>query len=115
MVKAKFTTDEVNNAIREFSKKLKAKGLKVDRVILYGSYAYGNPRDFSDIDLAIISPSFHGKDRLTIQGMIANAVAGRSGLTIAIEPIGYSSEEYKKVDRATFLGEIKRTGRVIKI
>jgi hypothetical protein len=31
----------------------------VDKVILFGSYAYGTPRRESDIDLAVIAPDFN--------------------------------------------------------
>jgi len=113
MVKAKFTAVEVKEAAKEFVKILEAKKIKVSRLILYGSYARGNPRDFSDIDLAIVSPNFRGKNRFEIQELIAVAVSGRTGLTMAIEPIGYAPKEYACARMETFLGEIKRTGKRI--
>ena len=41
--------------------------IPVQEVILFGSYAHGNPKEHSDIDLAIISDWFRGKTR--IEGM----------------------------------------------
>ncbi len=114
MVKAKFSATEIKKAVQDFTGILEAHKIKVTGLILYGSYARGNPRDFSDIDLAIISPNFKGKNRLQIQGMIANAVSGRKGFTMAIEPIGYSPEEYLSAEPETFLGEIKETGRMLR-
>lgn len=111
MVKAKFTSVEVKKAAREFVKILETKKIKIDILILYGSYARGDPRDFSDIDLAVISSDFRGKNRLQIQEMIAKAVSGRKGITMAIEPIGYAPEEYDHANPETFLGEIKQTGK----
>jgi len=113
MVKAKFTPSEVERAIRELARILKVKKIKISRLILYGSYARGKQRNFSDIDLAIISPTFRGKNRFIIQEMIARAINGRKGIMTAIEPIGYSTEEYVQADPTTFLGEIKLTGREI--
>ncbi len=42
--------------IRKFIKTLKREGIAVDRVILYGSYAKGNARPDSDIDVAVVCP-----------------------------------------------------------
>lgn len=113
MVKAKFNSTEVRKISLEFAAMLEANKIKVGKIILYGSYARGNPRDFSDIDLAIISTDFRGKNRLQIQEMIAVAVSGRKGAVVVVEPIGYTPEEYAYAKRETFLGEIKETGRRI--
>lgn len=113
MVKAKFSSTEVRKIAWEFAAILETNRIKVGRLILYGSYARGNPRDFSDIDLAVISPDFRGKNRLQIQEMIAAAVSGRKGAMVVVEPIGYNPEEYARAKRETFLGEIKQTGKRI--
>lgn len=41
--------------IREFSQKI-AKQFQPDRIILFGSYAYGQPTEDSDVDLLVILP-----------------------------------------------------------
>lgn len=41
---------------------LEKKGLKIDKIILFGSYAKGNYRKESDVDIVIISKDFSGKD-----------------------------------------------------
>jgi uncharacterized protein len=111
MVKAKYTLSEVKSAAEKLAGRLEKAGIKISGIFLYGSYARGASRDYSDIDVAIISPDFKGKDRMVIQETIAMAIVGRSGILSAIEPIGFSVEEFTAADRATFLGEIKRTGR----
>ena len=111
MVKAKYSVSEVKKAIEELSSMLKKANIKVSAIFLYGSYAKGKSRDYSDIDVAIISPSFSGKGRMAIQETIANAIVGRSGILSAIEPIGYSTNEFAAADKTTFLGEIKNTGK----
>ena len=50
---------EIAKAIRAF---LKNKGIKVDKIILFGSYAKGNNSKGSDLDIAIVSSDFNGKD-----------------------------------------------------
>ena len=110
MVKAQYKLSEIRRAAKSFSFLLRNSGIKVSRLFLYGSYARGEPRDYSDIDIAIISPDFRGKSRMAIQETIAHSIVGRSGILAAFEPIGYSTEEFTKADSATFLGEIKSTG-----
>lgn len=64
MVKAKYTTTEIRKVVKVLVETLAANKIDVDKIILYGSYAKGTPRDHSDIDIAVISPSFKGKNCL---------------------------------------------------
>lgn len=45
--------------IRDF---LKERNIKVNRIVVFGSQVKGSFRVDSDIDLAIVSPDFEGKD-----------------------------------------------------
>ncbi len=103
------TKAEVRQLIEEYAEALSSI-ITVDKIILYGSYADGHPTEWSDIDIAVISRDFEGKNRLDIQGMLAKRHVGCSSY---LEPIGYSLEEYENAHHLTFLGEIKRTGLVI--
>lgn len=53
------------NRIRElihiYIQELEKNGLKIEKAILYGSYARGNQNEFSDIDFALISKDFTGE------------------------------------------------------
>lgn len=51
---------DFSEIINFFKKSLKKK-LKSVEVILFGSYAFGNPHSDSDIDLLVISPEFEKK------------------------------------------------------
>jgi predicted nucleotidyltransferase len=53
---------EIVGILRRFQKTLKAEGIQIDKIILYGSYASGKFHKDSDIDVAIVSPDF-GVDR----------------------------------------------------
>lgn len=57
MVKSKVT-----EAIRFFEKCLKEKGLKVSKIILFGSQVKGKTTEGSDVDILIISEDFRNKD-----------------------------------------------------
>ena len=103
------TATELENAISDFIQSL-LKGLRVDAVVLYGSYARGTPHEWSDIDLAVISPDFEGIPIWKRQEMIAHLTVHRYR---DIAPIGYPSSEYHNPGRHSFLREIIRTGRVV--
>ena len=38
--------------------------LDVEQVVLFGSWAYGQPHEWSDVDLAVVSVSFVGLGRV---------------------------------------------------
>jgi len=110
MVKAKYTTTEIKKIIKILAETLKTNKIDVDRIILYGSYAKGIPRDHSDIDIAIISPSFKGKKMLETQSVLARIF---SKYLAIIEPVGYSSEDFQSAEPGTLLSEIKKSGKVL--
>lgn len=113
MVKAKFNSKEVKKITKRFIKGLEKNQVIIDKAILFGSYAHGNSRNYSDIDLAVISRLFNRKNRFQIQTIIANALPDDQEVRVAIEPIGYSTWEYENAEQASFLAEIKKTGRVV--
>ncbi|MEW6215595.1 MAG: nucleotidyltransferase domain-containing protein [Nitrospirota bacterium] len=110
MVKAKYTTTEIRKVVKALVETLTASKIDVDKIILYGSYAKGTPRDHSDIDIAVISPSFKGKKLLEIQAELAKIFSKYLSI---VEPVGYSSEDFQSAEPETLLGEIKRSGKVL--
>ena len=103
------TAAELESAISNFVQRLQA-GIRLEAVILYGSYAHGNPREWSDIDLAVISPDFEDVPLHKRQEMISRLTVHRYH---DIAPIGYPSSEYRNPGRHSFLREIIRTGKVV--
>ena len=59
----------VKGIIKEYKRALKDLGINVEGVILYGSFAKGNQRQDSDIDLIIVSKDFQ-KMNLFQQGCL---------------------------------------------
>jgi predicted nucleotidyltransferase len=45
---------EIEDIIKKFVTELKKKEIKIIKVFLFGSYAKGNDREDSDIDVAIV-------------------------------------------------------------
>ena len=93
---------ELASKIEDFLQRLRSK-IEVEALILYGSHAKRTAREWSDIDLAVISPNFDGLSTWERQDLIARATVGRP---YRIAPIGYPSSEYHNPGRHSFLGEI---------
>lgn len=49
---------EIKKIIVRYINSLQTFGIEVSQVILYGSHAKGNPKEYSDIDVAVVSPAF---------------------------------------------------------
>ncbi len=100
--------NNVEELVKAFVLELE-KHIQVDLVILFGSYSRGKPRDFSDIDIAVISPDFEGgteKDCLLL-----DRIARR--IHPLIEAIPYNSQDFKNFESGDFVDQILKTGRVI--
>lgn len=110
MAEGTLSQREIAKLIDSVVKDLEAHKIRVDKIVLYGSYAQGQPREFSDVDIAVVSPSFARKGLLKIQAELAKAMA--KYLTI-VEPVGCSPDEFNSADNATFWGEIRKTGKVV--
>ena len=100
----------VNSEIREiilrFVNVVAAKGIRVEKVILYGSHASGDARPESDLDLAIVSPDF-GRDRFEERKMLLQ-IAWR--VDPRIEPIPVSSKSYENDTWIPLIYEIRQKG-----
>jgi len=53
--------DKPKVLIKKYHKILKKAGFSVEKIILFGSWAKGTPKEWSDLDLCIVSKQF-GKD-----------------------------------------------------
>jgi len=103
------TSAELDKAINDFAERLE-KGIRIEAILLFGSYAQGTAHDDSDIDLAVISPDFEGMAINERQAIIAKLTAHRIA---DLSPLGYPSSAYHNPGQHSFLREIIRTGRVI--
>lgn len=81
-----------------------SKDIKVEKVILYGSYSKGSQREDSDIDIAVISPDFSG-DRIEDQYRLMKY---RRNIDLRIEPMPFTPDEFNSED--PFIREIIETG-----
>lgn len=61
MVKKSILSDTPVNLIKKYKKVLEKAGIPVTKMILFGSYAKGRAKPWSDIDVCVVSSVF-GKD-----------------------------------------------------
>jgi predicted nucleotidyltransferase len=97
---------EIVKKLKEFQRVLEGMGIRVTKIILYGSVVTGKAHKDSDIDVAVVSPDF-GKDRFE-EGVKLFEVAIK--IDPRIEPIPISLESYKKDTWVPLIYEIKEKG-----
>lgn len=97
---------QVREIILRFIEALNKKGIHVERALLFGSYASGNARAGSDLDVAIVSPDF-GKDRFE-EGKMLFQIAWR--IDPRIEPVPISSKSFENDTWVPLIYEIRQKG-----
>lgn len=103
--------DRIRAAIQEIVRRLVAE-YAPEKVILFGSYAYGNPDEDSDIDLLIIKDTPERfLDRMTTVRRLARG-AHRS---IPFEPVVFTPKEIEQRLKIgdQFIAEIIERGEVL--
>ena len=103
------TRHEIERVINKYKSALSALGVTAERVILFGSYATGKAKEFSDIDLLIVSSDFQGKDireRLELLGV------GAVSIMEPIQAYGLTPEEVASEEKSSFVKAILQEGRV---
>ncbi|MBW1698366.1 MAG: nucleotidyltransferase domain-containing protein [Deltaproteobacteria bacterium] len=99
--------DQVAKIIEGFVAVLRRE-IPIKEIILFGSYAQGNPKEYSDIDLAVISDWFKGKPKIESMQYLSKIAASYNSL---IEALPFTEEEYRNLDKRTFLASIVKSGR----
>ena len=97
---------EIKKIIERYKEELEKLGIKAEKIVLFGSYATGNPREDSDIDLIIISSDFRNlnlRERLEILGLASGRVFE------PIEALGYTPWEVQNELKECFVEEILHT------
>jgi predicted nucleotidyltransferase len=79
--------------IFRFRKAIEFKGIRVNKVVLFGSYARGTYREESDIDIAVISKDFAGKDYWERIEILSDAIYD---LFEPIEALAVTPDEWEK-------------------
>ncbi len=83
------------------------KHIKVNRAVLYGSYANGTYDKQSDLDIAIFSENFENKKFVEVTAFLFSLA--RKYREICIEPVGFSNLDLN--DDNPFIKEVVSTGK----
>lgn len=108
MKNAVFKNERVKKEINNFVNLLQKEQIKISQVILFGSFAKGRPKNYSDIDLAVVSPDF-GKDTHKEMVFLAHLSWKVSDRIEAI-PV---AEKNMQMKYHPLVGEIKKYGKVV--
>ncbi len=104
------TRSQVKTLVNRYIRNLEARGIHVQTVVLFGSYARKRAHSGSDIDLAVIAPQFA---RLNIRERYELLGLANMELCAPIQAIGYAPQQWRSPERGSFVDEIQRTGQVI--
>lgn len=101
------TTDQVYNKIGEAAKTI-AKSFQPEKIILFGSYAWGNPGPDSDVDFFIIKET---EDTRSIAREIDGSLWGR---TIPMDFVVYTPSQVERRKKSNFfIKKILENGQVL--
>ncbi len=103
MVKSK---DQVNAIVRAYAREV-AKHYRIASIILFGSYASGNPTDMSDIDIAIVSSDFQGKPEMEVLEHLSRLAMN---IDSRLEVLAFTPDEIESPDPRSFSYEVKSRG-----
>ena len=92
--------------LSRFRKAIESQNVKVDKLILFGSYATGTNREGSDIDVVVISKDFAGKDYWDRTDILSEAIYE---VFEPIEAIALTPDEWAKGESP--IVEYAKTGK----
>ena len=95
---------KINNTILTYLKLLNENNIEVEKAYLFGSYSTGNNKEWSDIDLALISDKFSG-DNFSDRNMISKITVSVDG---RLEPHTFRTSDFNESN--PFAREIINTG-----
>ncbi|MBW1616327.1 MAG: nucleotidyltransferase domain-containing protein [Deltaproteobacteria bacterium] len=98
--------DSIKKILKKYVENL-SKEVNVDSAILFGSYALGNQKADSDIDLAIFSENFTDMDRTEA---IAYLLDKALEYDIDLQPLAFEKKELENYRKNPFINEIVNNG-----
>ncbi len=102
----------IAEVIEFFGAELKASGIHVDKLVLFGSHASGQPDENSDIDIAVVSRDFENRDifgRVKLLKQAVMATIGRFVVPLDVVPLTPGEFDSRSSPMASFA----REGKVI--
>jgi predicted nucleotidyltransferase len=94
--------------ISAFIKAIESEGIKIDKLILFGSYATGEFREDSDIDIVVISRDFNNKSYWERIDILSNVIYQ---IYEPIEATAFTPEEWESED--SLIVDYAKNGEVV--
>jgi predicted nucleotidyltransferase len=98
----------VLSVVIDFRKALEAQGIKLQKIILYGSHSTGTQREDSDIDLVVISDDFADKGYWERIDILSAAIVA---VFKPIEAVAMTPQEWQSGD--SLIVDYARNGEVV--
>lgn len=103
-----YTATELDRLIGEFADALRRR-IRLDRILLFGSWARGEATEDSDIDLLVISPDF-GRDALADMVLLRECLPLHE---VDIDTIARTPEQVAAAEPDSFLATVLEDGVVV--
>ncbi len=110
----KFTDEELNSILNDYISRLKSK-IKLDKAVLFGSYAKGTAHEWSDIDLLVVSNELSERKPKAANGFFLDKLVGLDKVHIDLEVLGIHPNTLNNEVTKSFFDEVLATGREIPI
>ncbi|MBI3384956.1 nucleotidyltransferase domain-containing protein [Candidatus Gottesmanbacteria bacterium] len=110
MVKKSILSDSPVRLIKKYRDVLIKNGIKVEKMILFGSYAKGKARPWSDLDVCVVSTNF-GKDDYDETILLSRLT---SGVDEMIEPHPFHPKDLADPYNP-LADQIRKTGKILSV
>jgi uncharacterized protein len=100
-------TPEIRSIVSRYIANLKALGVPVERIYLFGSQAGHDAGEDSDVDLAVVSPLFEKMSLWDRAGFLGKAAWD---IRYPIDALGFSPSQVRKAAPGTLLNHIIKNG-----
>ncbi|MBT1074294.1 nucleotidyltransferase domain-containing protein [Geobacter grbiciae] len=98
---------DVREIVEHYLQNLAALGVPVQKAFIFGSQATGLANEYSDIDLAVISPYF---ERMGLWDKAKVLGRATRDIPCPMDVLGYAPSQLKKIRPGTLLDEIVKNG-----
>ena len=95
----------IEQTVRSYRQVLGEAGLPIDKILVFGSQAKGTARQWSDVDVAVVSSEF-GRD---YHNDLLRLLELRENISLAIEPHPMTPEELQD-PWSSFASEVRKYG-----
>jgi predicted nucleotidyltransferase len=106
------TQTELDILLEEIKEKV-TRNFSTDAIVLFGSYAKGTATEYSDIDVAVVSPDFNYDSPMCDNSFLVTKTTKLYDPDLQI--LAFNSDKYfnETYIDPNFIKEIKRTGKII--